>query len=219
MIVGLVVLVVIGVVATWAYLNRSIYVIVTPTDEPVESYSVAEPTVLYANLLTGPGETFVAAYAAETTTTVTLHVEVLPATGTTMAVGLMAAEPITLNAPLGDRTVLNTLGQQLREVPVNPLVGTIDEVIAQWEDSLTTPTGTLAGVVRSPGGSADPDLSLEVSVRSETDGSVRTFDTDRQGRYAMPLAPGRYTLLCSPEQVFLVEEGEIAEVDCVQGKS
>jgi hypothetical protein len=142
MIVGLVVLVVIGAGATWAYLNRSIYVIVTPTDEPVESYSVAEPTVLYANLLTGPGETFVAAYAGETTTTVTLHVEVLPATGTTMAVGLMAAEPITLNAPLGDRTVLNTRGQELREVPINPQVGTIDEVIAQWEDSLTAPTGS-----------------------------------------------------------------------------
>jgi hypothetical protein len=141
LIIGLVAVVVIGAVATWAYLNRSIYVIVTPTDEPVESYSVAEPAVLYANLLTGPGETFVAAYAAETTTTVTLHVEVLPATGPTMAVGLMAAEPITLNAPVGDRTVLNTLGQKLREVPVNPQVGTIDEVIAQWQDSLTTPTG------------------------------------------------------------------------------
>ena len=218
-------LAIVAAAATWILLGRGMYVIVTPTDAPVDNYSLsADPKVLYANLITGPGEELVSAYAAETETTVTLHVEVLPARGPTLAVGLMAAEPIELDAPLGDRTVVNTLGQQLREVPRQPEVGTIAQVLAAWQEQLDAPTGTLVGDVLVSGGPMGEDgagvltrqvgVVLELDIRDEADGSIRTFDTDSQGHYVIPLRPGRYSLLCSPERDVVIEASTAVEADC-----
>ena len=215
----------VAAIAAWFLLNRDTFVILTPTDAPVDSYSRGvDPSVLYANVLTGPGEELVSAYAAETENTVTLHVEVLPASGPTLAVGFMAAEPIALDAPLGDRAVVNSLGQQLREVPRQPEIGTIAQVLAVWEEHLNAPTGTLVGDVLVSGGPRGEDGAgvltrevsavLELDIRDEADGSIRTFDTDGQGHYLIPLRPGRYTLLCAPERDVVIEASATVEADC-----
>ena len=211
-------------VGAWIFLNREIYLVFTPQDAPIDDYSVAEPTLLYANVLTGPGAELVAAYASETATSVTLHVELLRVSGPTLAVGLMASEPIKLTEPLGNRTVLNTLGQELREVPYRPGIGTIAETLERWQAQVNAPAGTLVGDVRLFGGpmgedgegvlKGEPGSALELEIRDEADGSVRTFETDGQGHYVIPLDPGRYTLLCSPEREIQVEASTVVEADC-----
>lgn len=51
-------------------------------------------------------------------------------------------------------------------------------------------------------------------LRDEADGSIRTFDTDGQGHYLIPLRPGRYTLLCAPERDVVIEVSATVEADC-----
>lgn len=215
----------IAAVAGWVVVHRETYVVAVPSDARVETYSMgADTNVLYANLVTGPGEELVSAHAVETESTVTLHVEVLSFSGPTLAVGLLAAEPIQLDSPLGARTVLNAQGQNLREVPYQPQIGTVAQVVALWQEQAKEPVGTLVGDVRAFEGSMGEDgqgarqgqtgVVLGLDIRNEADGSMRTFDTDGLGHYVIPLRPGRYTLLCSPEREVLIEAGSTIHMDC-----
>lgn len=110
----------------WLYATR-------PQDVRVEAYAVQDPTTVLAEVLVGSGDQFVSAWAEETPTTVVLHVTVRNMPGTYSAIGLIASEEITLQAPVGDRKVKAFDGSRAMEVSLDRITKlTIDEVIARY---------------------------------------------------------------------------------------
>jgi len=111
-------------VGSWLYAIR-------PQEVRVEAYAVKDSTTVLAEVLVGANDRFVAAYAEETPTTVILHVTTRNVPGSYPAIGLMASEEITLQAPIGTRKVRAFDGSRVPEVSLARIAKlSIDEAIA-----------------------------------------------------------------------------------------
>ena len=111
---------------SWLYVTQ-------PQNVRVEVYAATGPTTVLAEVQVGVSEQFVSAYAEETPTSVILHVKVRKMPGASPAIGLMASEEITLQAPIGDRKVRSYDGSRVREVSLERIAkGGVDEIVARW---------------------------------------------------------------------------------------
>lgn len=196
-------------------------------EAPVLSYSTVDESTLYAYVETGPGDDFADAYAEETATTVTLHVLERRQSGAFSGPGLMAGERIRLSAPLGDRAVLTSAGDQLREHPYEPMP-TIDQ-IATWADSgqvgppPVSVKGTVEGTVLLYGGpmkqngqgaiNGEPARDFPFQIRNDS-GELMNFTTASRGLFSLNLPVGDYSLVCGPEVPFNVRAEQTTTVTC-----
>lgn len=200
----------------------------SPMEAYVLSYSVLDETTLYAYVETGEGESFAAAFAEETSTTVTLHVLYRQSPGVYSGPVWMVGERITLESPLGDRTVLNVSGDRLRKQHYDPMP-TLQELADWLTDGQTGPPpmpakGTVEGTVLMYGGplggdgtsavDGEPAAKTPVRIRDETTGQVIEDVSDKRGEFRLPLPAGAYTLLCAPEAPFTVADGDTVTLSC-----
>jgi hypothetical protein len=197
-------------------------------ESTITGYSVIDETTLYAYVETGSGESFAGAFAEESSTTVTLHVQYRQPPGTYPGPAWMAGERIALESPLGDRTVLNASGDRLRRQPYDPMP-TLQEM-ADWATNGQTgsppipPKGRLEGTVLMYGGprgedgtsavNGEPAVRMPVRVRNESTGQVIEDVSNKRGEFWLPLPAGDYTLLCAPEVPFTVEDGNALNLTC-----
>lgn len=200
----------------------------TPMESAVVSYSVLDETTVYAYVDSGYGMSFAGAFAEETSTTVALHVLYRQSPGAYSGPAWMAGERITLESPLGDRTVLNVSGDRLRKQHYDPMPTLQD--LADWlTDGQTGPPpmpakGTVEGTVLMYGGplgedgtsavDGEPAAKTPVRIRDETTGQVIEDVSDKRGEFRLPLAAGAYTLLCAPEVPFTVADGDTLTLSC-----
>ena len=196
-------------------------------EAPVLSYSTVDESTVYAYVETGPGDDFSHAYAEESATTVTLHVLERRQSGAFSGPGLIAGERIRLSAPLGDRTVLTSAGDQLRDHPYEPMP-TIDQ-IATWADSgqvgppPVSVKGAVEGTVLLYGGpmkengqgalNGEPARDFPFQIRSDS-GELMNFTTDTRGHFSAILPVGDYSLVCGPEVPFSVRDEQTTPVTC-----
>lgn len=220
--VGIVVVLILGV-ATYA-----LVLIWSPKESQVTGYSVIDETTLYAYVETGSGESFAGAFAEETPTTVTLHVQYRRPPGTYSGPAWPAGERIALESPLGDRTVRNASGDRLRKQPYDPMP-TLQEM-ADWVTNGQTgsapmpPKGRLEGTVLMYGGpmgedgtsavAGEPAAKTPVQVRNEATGQVIEDVSNERGEFSLPLPTGDYRLLCAPEVPFTIEDGDTVDLTC-----
>lgn len=220
--VGVVVVLILGVAV------YTLVLIWSPKESPVTGYSVIDETTLYAYVETGSGESFAGAFAEETPTTVTLHVQYRRPPGTYSGPAWMAGERIALESPLGDRTVLNASGDRLRQQPYDPMP-TLQEM-ADWVTNGQTgpppmpPKGRLEGTALMYGGplgedgasalNGEPAAKTPVQIRNEATGQVIEDVSNKRGEFSLPLPSGDYTLLCAPEVPFTIEDGDTVDLTC-----
>ena len=200
----------------------------SPMEAYVLSYSVLNETTLYAYVETGEGESFAAAFAEETSTTVTLHVLYRQSPGAYSGPAWMAGERITLESPLGDRTVLNASGDRLRKQHYDPMP-TVQEMVDWLTGGRKGPPpmpekGTVEGTVLMYGGplgedgtssvNGEPAAKMPVRIRDETTGQVIQDVSSRRGEFRLPLVAGEYALLCAPEVPFTIADGGTVTLTC-----
>jgi len=224
------VLAVVGIVGV-LIVGVAVYALVliwSPKESTITGYSVIDETTLYVYVDTGSGESFAGAFAEETPTTVTLHVQYRQPPGTYSGPAWPAGEQITLESPLGDRTVLNASGDGLRKQPYDPMP-TLQEM-ADWATNGQTgsppmpPKGRLEGTVLMYGGplgedgaaalNGEPAVRMPVQVRNEATGQVIEVVSNKRGKFSLPLPAGDYTLLCAPEVPFTIEDGDTVDLTC-----
>jgi hypothetical protein len=224
------VLAVVGIVGVLV-VGIAVYALVliwSPKDSQITGYSVVDETTLYAYVEAGSGESFAGAFAEETPTTVTLHVQYRQPPGTYSGPAWPAGEQITLESPLGDRTVLNASGGRLRQQPYDP-IPTLQEM-ADWVTNGQTgsppmpPKGRLEGTVLMYGGplgedgasalNGEPATKTPVQIRNEATGQVIEHASNMRGEFSLPLPAGDYTLLCAPEVPFTIEDGDTVDLTC-----
>jgi hypothetical protein len=212
-------------------LGVAVYALVriwSPMEAYVLSYSVLNETTLYAYVETGEGESFAAAFAEETSTTVTLHVLYRQSPGAYSGPAWMAGERITLESPLGDRTVLNASGDRLRKQHYDPMP-TVQEMVDWLTGGRKGPPpmpekGTVEGTVLMYGGplgedgtssvDGEPAAKMPVRIRDETTGQVIQDVSSRRGEFRLPLVAGEYALLCAPEVPFTIADGGTVTLTC-----
>jgi hypothetical protein len=200
----------------------------SPMEAYVLSYAVLDETSLYAYVETGEGEAFAAAFAEETSTTVTLHVLYRQSPGAYSGPAWMAGERITLESPLGDRTVLNASGDRLGKQHYDPMP-TVQEMVDWLTGGRKGPPpmpekGTVEGSVLMYGGplgedgtssvDGEPAAKMPVRIRDETTGQVIQDVSSRRGEFRLPLPAGEYALLCAPEVPFTIENGGTVTLTC-----
>lgn len=200
----------------------------SPMEAHVLSYAGLDETTLYAYVEIGAGESFAAAFAEETSTTVTLHVLYRQSPGSYSGPAWMAGERITLESPLGGRTVRNAAGDRLGKQHYDPMP-TVQEM-TDWlaggkEGPPPMPAkGTVEGTVLVYGGplgedgtssvAGEPAAKMPVQIRDETTGQVIQDVSSRRGQFRLPLPVGEYALLCAPELPFTIEDGGTVTLTC-----
>lgn len=220
--VGVVIVLILGVAA------YALVLIWSPKESQVTGYSVVDETTLYAYVETGSGESFAGAFAEETPTTVTLHVQYRQPPGGHSGPAWMVGERISLESPLGDRTVLDASGQPLSRQHYDPMP-TMQEM-ADWlnngrqEPGPMPAKGTVQGKVLMYGGplgedgtsalNGEPAANTPVQVRNESTGQVIEDVSNKRGEFWLPLPVGDYTLLCAPEVPFTIEDGDALNLTC-----
>ena len=207
---------------------RALVLIWSPKESPITGYSVIDETTLYAYVDTGSGESFAGAFAEETPTTVTLHVQYRQPPGGYSGPAWMAGERISLESPLGDRTVLNASGLPVSKQHYDPMP-TLQEMVDWLNNGRQGPgpmpaKGTVQGRVLMYGGPAgedgtsavigEPAAKVPVQVRNESTGQVIEDVSNKRGEFWLPLPVGDYTLLCAPEVPFTIEDGDTVDLTC-----